>query len=436
VLVANSVSRYCAHRQLPTAKARGLVTRLRFAHAHFSKMHARNINTRYVRLIDCSPADILRRNGVCVASVSTTDTDKEGLGAPVADAHALTLRTPAGGVARINEPDWDPKLLRFITDKALQLAEAPGMQTCPLLLLSPYPGTNPLEIFQGDPAPVRYRNGNDSLGNLMIDVTPEPLFFPAAFAQKPSGGAGAFGREPGAKPAVSCPQAVQMAAAKTVVVTGVGDCHKPKINPKPVVDFTFRRLRNFNGSKEQPQAISAKKVALTFARCKQLALALPADEGNSQPPLNAPDADLAGICVPGKDVPIEGYRTAGAKNALSSPVQFISVGHFGYEPDNDLSRKAELFPDLAIKKSLQRELVKLSSLPSQLAQLVSSSVSRAQRALQGIGLRGRWLQFDLDSQFQSPLAYMFRRTYTTRNFNPLGHSSRDCKSWASCPSLS
>ena len=148
-------------------------------------MYARNINARYVRLIDCSPANILRRDGVCVAAVSATDTDKEVLGEAIALAHAVTLRTPAGGVVRINESDRDSELLCLIGNKALQLTKAPGMQTRPLLLQNPYPGTNPLEIFQGDPAAGALGNGNYLFGNLMIDVTREPFFFPSALAQKP-----------------------------------------------------------------------------------------------------------------------------------------------------------------------------------------------------------------------------------------------------------
>ena len=238
-------------------------------------MHARNINTRYVRLIDCSPANILRRNGVCVAAVSATGADKEGLGAAMASADAVTLRTPAEGVVRINESDRDSELLCLIGNKALQLTKAPGMQTSPLLLQDPYPGTNPLEIFQGNPAAGALGNGNYLFGNLMIDVTRETFFFPSALAQKPFDRAGAFGRELRAKPAMSRSEAVQMTARKAVVVTGVGNRRQPKIDPKPVLDFRFRWLRKFNASKELPQAISAKEIAARAGA--------PAEEGNGKP---------------------------------------------------------------------------------------------------------------------------------------------------------
>lgn len=221
-------------------------------------MYARNINARYVRLIDCSPANILRRDNVCVAAVSATDTDKEGLGEAIALAYTVTRRTPAGGVVRINESDRNSKLLCLIGNKALQLAKSSGMQTGPLRYSSPYPGTNPLQIFQGDPAAGALGNGNYLFGNLMIDVSREALFFAAALAQKPFSRAGAFGRKPGAKPAVSQPKAIQLTACKASIVTGVGNRYQPKINPKPVLDFRFWRLRNFNGSKEQPQAIPFK----------------------------------------------------------------------------------------------------------------------------------------------------------------------------------
>ena len=74
----------------------------------------------------------------------------------------------------------------------------------------------------------------------------------------------------------------------------MGNRCQPKIDPKPVLDFRFRWLRKFNASKELPQAISAKEIALTFEGGKQLALALPAEEGNGKPPIDGPDADPAG----------------------------------------------------------------------------------------------------------------------------------------------
>jgi hypothetical protein len=309
-------------------------------------MYARNINTRYVRLIDCSPANVLRRDGVCVAAVSATDADKEGLGEAIALAHIVTLRTPAGGVVRINESDRNSKLRCLIGNKAPQLAKGPGMQTGPLRYSSPYPATNPLQIFQGDPAAGALGNGNYLFGNLMIDVSGEALFFAAALAQKPFSRAGAFGRKPGAKPSVSPPQAIQLTACKASIVTGVGNRYQPKINPEPVLDFSFWRLGNFKGSKEQPQAIPVKEIALTFPTAKQSMLALAAAERNGEPPIDGPDADELCAYVPGKDAPVKGDRTALPKDALPPPIQFVSVGHFGDEPDNDLSRKREFFADL------------------------------------------------------------------------------------------
>ena len=287
---------------------------------------------------------------------------------------------------RINESDRDPELLCLIGNKALQLTKAPGMQTSPLLLQNPYPGTNPLEIFQGDPAAGALGNGNYLFGNLMIEVSGEALFFAAALAQKPFSRAGAFGRKLGAKPAVSPPEAIQLTACKASIVTGVGNGYQPKINPKPVLDFRFWRLRNFKGSKEQPQAIPVKEIALTFAGAKQSTLALAAAERNGEPPIDAPDADQLCAYVPGNDAPVEGYRTALPKDALPPPIQFVSVGHFGDEPDNDLSRKREFFAELAIKESLQAELVKLPGAPGQLAQPVSRGVSPVERTLQCVGL--------------------------------------------------
>ncbi len=362
-------------------------------------MHATNINTRYVRLVDCSPADYLRRIGVCIAGVPASGTAKLSLILPVALVDVAALGARARSVTGIDKLDRDPGSFSLIGNKALKLAEGPGMQTVPLRFSSPYANANPAQVFKRDTASGAFRSGNNFFGNLMVNGTGEPSFARAPFAQQTFGRASAFLLKFAAKPVVPVAQPVEMPSGKACSVGGVCNRSDAEIHADPVMYCAFLNIRQIDGSEQEPEPFTVDEIGLTFLESKQPGLVLTADEWYGEPPIDAPNADKLSGHIPGKDTPVEGDRTKRTKNTLPPPVQCVSIGHFCDEPYNGLSRKREFFPELAIKKSLQPELFKLPGIPGQLAQIVSSGVRQAQGTQQRIGLFWRRLQLELKSQF-------------------------------------
>src|SRR5271165_842357 len=115
-------------------------------------MHARNINTSYVRPIDCGPArDFPRSVSVCIVGVPANHASKFSLAFTASFIDAPTFRTAPRCVAWIHKLNRDTDSLGLIQDKALQLVKGPTVQTTALLFTSPCP-TDALQILQGDRA--------------------------------------------------------------------------------------------------------------------------------------------------------------------------------------------------------------------------------------------------------------------------------------------
>jgi hypothetical protein len=120
--------------------------------------------------------------------VSTSHADKLRLAFSVSLVDASALATGARSVPCVNELDRDTGTLGLVQDKLLQLAKRPTVQTTALLFISPYPTAYAFEILKRDTAFGALSSTHYLLGNLMVHITREPLFFSPAPAHQALGG--------------------------------------------------------------------------------------------------------------------------------------------------------------------------------------------------------------------------------------------------------
>src|SRR3954451_15272260 len=100
--------------------------------------HAQSLNTRQVRPVYGGPAtNDDRCISVCIGPVAASEALKPRLGFSVGWVHRSARRAGARAVSWINPPNRNSSPLGFIGNKALKLAESPGVQTGPLRFSSP-----------------------------------------------------------------------------------------------------------------------------------------------------------------------------------------------------------------------------------------------------------------------------------------------------------
>jgi hypothetical protein len=362
---------------------------------------------RNVRPIDCGPADVLCRNGVCITRVPATHATKLGLTESIAFVNPTTLRTSPRSVARINKNNWHPDQRRFVANKTLELAKCPTMQMTPLPLLSPYPCADPLQIFQGYPALGALSNGNKFFGNSVVNIPAEPSFFGSPFAQQPLCRSRTFSLQLLSQLSMPDAQSIQLSTGEPNRIAGLRDPHKTQINPDPVLNIKAWSCSDFNRSRQKPTPIAIDQIALSTLRLQKVQLGFKSDVAESFTSFDCPDTDISGSEIPGKDAQIIGDRAMSTEHTLAFVAQFVGISYFRDDSDNGLCRdRRKLTAELNVEKPLERELVKFASVPGKLTQPISSGIKRFKRLQQNVRVYGRRLQLDLGDQFHS---YIFLR---------------------------
>lgn len=87
---------------------------------------------------------------ICVCFVPAAQTPEHGLGFSVALVDMPAFRAFPAGVSRVDSYNRDASLLGFVLDKSSKLAEAPIVQTFPLLFVGLTAGADVREVFQHD----------------------------------------------------------------------------------------------------------------------------------------------------------------------------------------------------------------------------------------------------------------------------------------------
>jgi hypothetical protein len=194
-------------------------------------------------------------------------------------------------------------------------------------------------------------------------------------------------------------QSVQLPTSKPGFVACVRNRHNTQIDTDKVLHFAFFDIGHVNGSEQEPESVSCYQVRFASPESKQFALTVATHKANRLATVNSPNTNLRFGEIVSENSVIERDRTKRPELALSFLIRLVSVGHLGYQANNYLGRKRELFTNRFVPKSVKRELAKFFGCPSLLTEPITSAIRYLKRALKSIGLERIGLQFDLNSQF-------------------------------------
>ena len=364
-------------------------------------MHARNINTCYVRRIDCRPTDNLRSVRVCVVCVPTSHAQKFCLAFTVSFIDAPALGTSPGCVARINEPNRDTSSFGFIQDKFLQLPKRPTMQTAALLFTSPYSTADAFEILKGNPAFGVFGSTNYLFRNLVVHVSREPSFFSPSTTNQTFGGLCAFLLEFSPQASVTGPATVHSRSSEPLAVRRFSYRDNTHVDANPSNRHALFLIRHVNRRKKEPFFVSVDQVCFSALKGKQFPVMVPAYEGNLLATVKRPNTREAFVHVPRQDAQIVRDRTVLAKFPLNLLINLVSVSNLGIQPDDNLGRQRKLIANNSVERLVHSVLTELLCFPSQFAQTITRRISHLKRTQQGIRLLWRWLQFYLSGQLDA-----------------------------------
>lgn len=334
--------------------------------------------------------------------MTAANTTERGLIRTVALVKRATSVARLRGVAGVNQHDRNAAQLRFVRDVRPKLAERP------IAVSRAYRFPNPLLCSLADMRQIFKRQRSASafgflyklLGNRVVGVGLKAALFAAILFQAALCRLRTNGVKGVTAALIPLAHTFNRCAAVLVAVAIRRKVDHPKIDSQRRVNSIGCWVVNVARHKEIERAVTKHQIAFTLSGWQHLPLTVATDKRHVfNATVNRPDRNGLLVKVERQDTVIVGNTAVWSVRALHLPIQLVAIAHFGKTANNQLCRQAVVSLDPLIDQLLQIVLPKDLLFPRDAADVVARGVRCFQRALQGIGLFGRRLQFNLGDEF-------------------------------------
>lgn len=217
---------------------------------------------------------------VCVTTVPAFHTPKLCLGLPVRLRRMPARRAFPACITRVNRHHRYSSQLRLVFDESTKLAEAPIVQSLPLLLAGLSPLADVRQVFQRNAEAGAFSSGNDCLRYAVVLMLLKPPLFAAHLAKTALCCFGADALQDGAPFGVAFAVLLDPRAGILVALAVSGDIDDAEINAKHAVRREQSRIIKVTHGAEIPLAAHEHQVGFALSVCDQSTLMVTADEGN------------------------------------------------------------------------------------------------------------------------------------------------------------
>ena len=260
-------------------------------------------------------------------------------------------RTGPGSVSGVNRNYRNPGHLGFVFDKRPQLREAPGMLSASLGLSNSYPVSDAFQIFQGNSLSGALGLRNQLLGDLMINVSGESLFFGGSLLQDTFGRFSSFGLQSGPQSGITMPQAVDLTAGEDFTVRINGKICDPKIHSQK----TFRVKRFMIGEdavlQQEELTVPVNQVGLAFNPAQLLFSVSATNKGHNLSALQGGNGNPVHAFV-GQQPVVQDHGAMGLKAVVFFLIAAVGFGHLADSTHRHLRREIKLFSQVVITSLL------------------------------------------------------------------------------------
>ena len=307
----------------------------------------------------------------------------------------------SGGIAGVYEDDGDACQPRLVFDKEAELGERPGVQDASLWLAQPYPRANTLQVLKGNPSVRAFSLRNQTLADTVVHMLCETKLFPPPLLQEPFGRLRSFGLELSPEPGVSVTKALDHAPGEGFPFGVHGDVRNAEVYAEEVFHVGGGRVHRVADGEKVEGSIAENQIAFSLAGGKELALSIPAHEGDALPVTISPYRDFGLVHIPPEDTVIVGDGTEGPKRALGFLDQLVGVRNFGNAPDHDLSRQPGESLGFVVDRPVDGVLPECLILPRPCGNAVTGTVRPLKGFLEGLRLFRRRAELHLSRKFHA-----------------------------------
>ena len=198
-------------------------------------------------------------------------------------------RTHLRGVGRVYEYHRDTGESGFVKYFLPQIVKRPAMQLGTLRPSSPYPGTNPLEVFKGNAYSGAFSRFYKLLADLVIYIFSKPFFFAGKLFRPAFRGFCSLLLQAGSLSAPPLPDRVDFVPGKFLSSRSCRNIGDTQVNADKLGHFCRSRFVNVASHKQVEVTVDVAQVAFAPLGIEQFKLAFTGDERNLLPSLNRPD---------------------------------------------------------------------------------------------------------------------------------------------------
>jgi hypothetical protein len=266
-----------------------------------------------------------------------------------------------------------PASLCFVGDEPAKLSKRPTVQPVTLIFLSPYPVTDALKFFEGDPAFGALSQRHYAFGNYMIGISGKSPLFSAPLPQKTVRALGSLFLKLLAKSLIAMANLINLLAAVSVSVRIKGNTSHSQIDANEIHYRFLFYVWNVDCDMEKKVALPVDQVALATREREQFPLFVAADIWNGKSLWQCPDRDKRLVQIPGEKTQVVDDCTGGFKCPLRL-TDGVSVGDLGAYQTRSLCGQSEEQPDAFIASALEFKMGENTKLHGTLCQPIAGRI--------------------------------------------------------------
>lgn len=300
-------------------------------------------------------------------------------------------------VAGINGDDLNPCELGLVFQKATKLKEAPRVLHSSLGLANRDPTSDALEIFDGNSTVGVFGFGDETLGDLVIDITGKAGFLSSAFAQKPLGRFRTLRLQSGSKLGMPSPQSVNLSTGVDFAVRIGGDVDDSQIDTQKTFGLFDLRLGHDAVVQQVELSVNHDQIRLAPNSNQLLLAVLATDERHDLSALQSEDGHAVHALKRQKSV-IQNDSSVGLESVMLGPIPSQALNHLSDSADGHLCRKMEAIPDDPVAGVVQTDMGSRFKFMGYSRDVVGGLIERLHRIQEHLLLVFGRQQFDLDCQ--------------------------------------
>ncbi len=232
----------------------------------------------------------------------------------------------------------------------------PTVLDAPLRLANRDPLADALEIFPRNPASGVLGLRTQPLGDLVVDVGGETMFFVAPFLQEPFRRLGAFFLQPLTELGLTLPEAVDLPAPIRLAIRVGGEISDAQVRAQPIVRRERRRFGHLHDHREVKLAVAIGQVGLTPDAVQPGAVVAVQHDRDDLPPRQGQDRHAIQP-FPGQHPLVVDDGSVGAECGLNPLVALVGFRDLTDGPHRQLGREAEVPADVRVHQLLKPDLV-------------------------------------------------------------------------------